>query len=163
VPDAAPVVECRATDDYGLAKLVARAVVVRESPDGKDRHRREPVTLFDGQKPLTSGQLPLDAKYPLPLSQFKLTKGDQLELVLEVVDYRGDSAGKAATTEPIVLSVTDPRRSPSSTPSWKPSSTRSFSGNSTSEPQNDTSRTTSEIGSRKYEIGNKRRPQSDKF
>jgi hypothetical protein len=107
VPDAAPVVECRATDDYGLAKLVARAVVVRESPDGKDRHRREPVTLFDGQKPLTSGQLPLDAKYPLPLSQFKLTKGDQLELVLEVVDYRGQSAGKAASTEPIVLSVTD--------------------------------------------------------
>jgi hypothetical protein len=107
VPQASPVIECRATDDYGLAKLVARAIIVRESGDGKTRIAREPVTLFEGPAPLTGAQLPLDAKYPLPLSRFKLVKGDQLELVLEITDHRGSLPGKTAGTEPIALSVTD--------------------------------------------------------
>ena len=80
---------------------------MRESADGKTRHARDPVTLLEGGKPLTGAQLPLDAKYPLGLSRFKLTKGDQLELVLEVTDYRGELSAKSASTEPIVLSVTD--------------------------------------------------------
>jgi hypothetical protein len=107
VAGAAPVIECRATDDYGLAKLVVRATVIRESTEGKTRVAREPIALFAGPAPLAGAQLPLDAKYPLALSRFKLVKGDQLELVLEVTDHRGKLAGKSASTEPITLSVTD--------------------------------------------------------
>jgi hypothetical protein len=107
VPEASPVIECRATDDYGLAQLLVRPTVLKESADGMRREPRAPVALLDGESPLVGGQLPLQAKYPLSLSQFKLAKGDQLELVLEVVDYRGPRAGKAAASEPIVLVVTD--------------------------------------------------------
>jgi hypothetical protein len=107
VPQASPVVECRATDDYGLATLVVRPTILRESTDGPKRQPCEPVTLLAGEKPVVGGHLPLEAKYPLPLSRFKLAKGDQLELVLEVVDYRGHLTGKPAASEPIVLNVTD--------------------------------------------------------
>ena len=45
--------------------------------------------------------------YRLPLSQFKLAKGDVLRVTLEAIDYRGDDPGKATRSDPVVLQITD--------------------------------------------------------
>jgi hypothetical protein len=43
------------------------------------------------------------------LAPLGLSKGDQLKLTFEAIDYRGSLAGKSALSEPLILHVTDER------------------------------------------------------
>ena len=51
--------------------------------------------------------LPLTGVYRLPLEQYKLAKGDQVRLILEATDYRGDRPGKSSQSETVILQITD--------------------------------------------------------
>jgi hypothetical protein len=68
-------------------------------------------------EPIRGDRLPLAGQYRLSLSPLKLTKGDRLKLALEVTDDRGQNeqglneqgqpAGVSATSEPLVVEVSD--------------------------------------------------------
>ncbi len=45
--------------------------------------------------------------FPLRLSEFDLQVGDTVRIELRATDDRGDSPGKSASSEAIILSVTD--------------------------------------------------------
>ncbi|HEY1067188.1 MAG TPA: hypothetical protein VGE52_13800 [Pirellulales bacterium] len=102
LPTAKPSLGYGAIDDYGLAKLRLHREIVHEG-----REPREDVI-----------EIPVDAKHPKLLKQDKysvdlaslgLEKGDQVRIVLEAVDFRGDREGKSSFSEPLVLQVTDQR------------------------------------------------------
>jgi hypothetical protein len=45
--------------------------------------------------------------YPLSLSGFDLRLGDQVRIELQATDYRGETPGKSAVSEAVILTVTD--------------------------------------------------------
>jgi len=104
LPTAAPLVEYRATDDFGLSRIVVR--LERVAADGAAQSLGTlPAREF--RKPLLAERLPLKDSYRLELSPLKLVKGDQLKVTLEAVDYRGEAPGESTQSEPLVLQVTD--------------------------------------------------------
>jgi hypothetical protein len=128
LPTAQPVVEYRATDDYGLSKValiaeVERYDAARASGPAVDlgqgvvaSAREVPAELhrFDllKGKPLLADSLPLASRYPLALSSLNLTKGDRVKLTLEVTDYRGENdqgqpVGRSHAAEGLVLEISD--------------------------------------------------------
>jgi hypothetical protein len=129
LPAAEPVIEYRATDDFGLSKLVLVAEVERYDPA---RGTDESVDL--GQGPIiaaeeipaeihrfnvlpagqvvAAGRLPLVGKHSVGLSPLKLAKGDRVKLTLEVTDYRGENAqnepvGASYLSDALVLEISD--------------------------------------------------------
>lgn len=133
LPAAEPVVSYRANDDFGIAQVNLFAEIEREqdesspaasvSEEGADSSgvSQTPAPLAAAEKislpllpqggPVTGTRLPLANKYKLnlgklPLSK-KLTKGDRVKLVLEVVDYRGNQAGASYYSDPLVLEISD--------------------------------------------------------
>ncbi|MCI0358710.1 MAG: hypothetical protein L0211_09535 [Planctomycetaceae bacterium] len=128
LPTAEPVVEYRATDDYGLSKLALIAEVERYE---HERTRGPVVDLGQGVvpsarevpvevhrfdllqgKPLLTDRLPLASRYGLSLSPLKLAKGDRVRLTLEVTDYRGENeqgqpVGRSHAAEGLVLEISD--------------------------------------------------------
>ncbi|MDX1946365.1 MAG: hypothetical protein SFU86_13270 [Pirellulaceae bacterium] len=129
LPSAEPVVEYRATDDYGIAKLSFIAEIERYDPT---RGTGESADLGTGivaaaqavpmeihrYNVLPAGQvasgsrLPLAGKYGLALSPLKLNKGDRVKLTLEVTDYRGENAqgepvGSSYQSDGLVLEISD--------------------------------------------------------
>jgi hypothetical protein len=125
LPTASPVVEYRASDDFGISRLALLVHVERGSnstPPRGESSEVEPaaatgssetdlapaveipaeVHRFDLLRPDTvvaASRLPLIGRHALPLSQFSLAKGDRLKLTLEVTDYRGeDEAGQPRGT-----------------------------------------------------------------
>jgi hypothetical protein len=104
LPTARPPIRYQATDDYGIAKLLAHLDVARK--DGQSETRRT-VPMRELAKPLLRGQLPLKGTFPLDLASLRLTKGDRLTVTLEAVDYRGEATGQSGGSEPIVFEITD--------------------------------------------------------
>jgi hypothetical protein len=135
LPTAAPIVEYRATDDYGIGRLALVLEVERSRPseapeagggsavagDGSETsftpapaiptevHR---VEILDDSRPATGEQLPLLGRHRLDLSPLGLTKGDRVKLTLDVTDYRGyteqgEFVGAAWQSHPLVLEVSD--------------------------------------------------------
>jgi hypothetical protein len=102
LPEARPKISFGATDDYGLAKIRIIQEVTRENGETQ-RLVSDVETIPQEQQPQTGYK----GQYAADLKQMKLVKGDQLKLTLEAIDYRGDQEGKAATSEPLVLEVTD--------------------------------------------------------
>jgi hypothetical protein len=129
LPEAAPVVEYRATDDYGLSSLALVAEVERFDPD---REAGDSTDL--GQAPIVAaqeipaeihrfsvlppgqvivaGRLPLAGKHSLDLAPLKLAKGDRVRLTLEVTDYRGENdqdqpVGTPYLSDALVLEISD--------------------------------------------------------
>ena len=54
-------------------------------------------------------RLPLEGVATVKLDGLGLTLGDQVRVFVRATDYRGDAAGRAAESEPILLEVTDER------------------------------------------------------
>jgi hypothetical protein len=102
LPEAKPRISFGATDDYGLSKIRIIQEVTRENGD-TERVVSDVETIPADKQPQTSYK----GRYAADLKKMKLVKGDQLKLTLEAVDYRGEQDGKAATSEPLVLEVTD--------------------------------------------------------
>lgn len=115
LPTGRPTIEYRATDDYAVARVVAKAMVVRQGPADVKRFAREPIVVAAGTPTLAeadddgtgsaSGGRRRD--FAVPLASLGVKKGDRLELVLEAVDYRGSTPGKSAAADPLVFHITD--------------------------------------------------------
>lgn len=106
LPTGQPTIEYRAADDYAVARVVAKATVVREGADGTQRAVREPIVVAAGAPTLDDAD-GARRSFVAPLSSLGLKKGDRLELVLEAVDYRGPTPGKTAAADPLVFQITD--------------------------------------------------------
>jgi hypothetical protein len=128
LPTAEPVIEYRATDDFGLSRIALIAEIERFDParasgpavdlgQGILAAAREipaevkRFELLSGQ-PTLADRLPLAGRYPLALSPLKLGKGDRVKLTLEVTDYRGENergepVGQTHASEALVLEISD--------------------------------------------------------
>jgi hypothetical protein len=122
------VIEYRAADDYGLARVVLVAEIERFDPArvvpavadlsagiAPPAHEVPTETSrFDlhAGPPVGADRLPLLGQYPLSLSPLKLAKGDRVKLTLEATDYRGEDdsgrvQGESQTSEPLILEISD--------------------------------------------------------
>jgi hypothetical protein len=134
LPTAQPIVQYRATDDFGVAQVNLIAQVERPTPESEGPMSSESSTgssstaqtpsatestaaerrvfpLLNG-KPVLSGSLPLQSTYAVGLSQLNVSKGDRVKLTLEVVDYRGNSPdgkprGETYLSDPLILEISD--------------------------------------------------------
>jgi len=118
LPSAEPVIEYRASDDYGIAQLAIVAEVERhkdsrtsaaaetpaapaETPQPSDANQipaaaavaaeTRRVSLLSEPGPLVASRLPLTGRFRFSLSPLNLAKGDRVKLTLEVIDYRGEN------------------------------------------------------------------------
>lgn len=135
LPTASPVLEYKATDDFGLKRLrlvaqvlPAEAASSTESPDSSTADETPAksssaddeappaldVDLLEGGEPMLAKRLPATGKHSLSMASIKapgkttpLGKGDRVRIVLEAEDWRGDAAGKIVRSEPITLEISD--------------------------------------------------------
>ena len=102
LPTAQPKIDYAAGDDFGVARIVAVVHLSRE--DGRtSRHEvvAKVISEREQPQPIVRGQI------AIPLSTYELTKGDEVKIVLEVTDWRGEVVGQQGFGEPNTLSVTD--------------------------------------------------------
>jgi hypothetical protein len=137
LPTASPVLEYKATDDFGLKRLrlvaqvlpaeaaesteseAPKSSVVEDASDkGAPGNDELPtaldVDLLEGGEPLLAKRLPATGKHSLNMASIKapgrtaaIGKGDRVRIVLEAEDWRGDAAGKIVRSEPITLEISD--------------------------------------------------------
>lgn len=131
LPDAQPVIEYRASDDFGVASVRLGVDIERQQedivptmPPGESASHTGPMVdssgsqmesatleLYAADASGTNLQPKLTGKYPLALAKLplaeKLAKGDRVKLTLEVTDFRGDAAGTSYYSDPIVLEISD--------------------------------------------------------
>jgi len=77
------------------------AGVATERPS-EERHTYELLP-----QPVSADNLPLEGEFVLDLAPLELKKGDALNLILEVVDDRGDAPGVSFQAEPLPIEVSD--------------------------------------------------------
>ena len=104
LPTAHPEITYTATDDHGLAELSILPVVTRA--DGHSNALDE-IPIFK----LAAGQ-PADeersGRHRLDLGPLDLSKGDQVEITIRAVDYRGRVAeGRSSQSRTLLFQVTD--------------------------------------------------------
>ena len=102
LPGAKPKISFGATDDYGISKIRVLQEVLRANGD-MEKSTAEVETVPASKQPQTS----FKGRYTADFKKLKLAKGDQLKLTMEAIDYRGNLEGKPASSEPLVLEVTD--------------------------------------------------------
>ena len=126
--DAAPQIRFKAMDDYGLAKINVRKVIIRAADastlpltpvdsaggaaGGVVAGEQVVTTIAELDKNSAAGGRirELTDTIKLELAPLNLVIGDRVEVMLEAVDYRGDaslSPGKMARSERMVFQVTD--------------------------------------------------------
>ena len=125
LPTATPRLAWRVADDHAIAglEIVVEPVPaagdtdtqadISGEPTGRrpDRTATIPVALSKaGNADWVGGdRLPLEGVATVKLDGLGLTLGDQVRVFVRATDYRGDAAGQAAESEPILLEVTDER------------------------------------------------------
>ena len=131
LPDARPVLEYRASDDFGVARVRLAVDIERQQdeivptmPPGESASHTGPMVDSSGNHMESatleihsadasgnSLQPKLTGKYAVDLAQLplaeKLAKGDRVKLTLEVVDYRGNAEGRSYYSDPLVLEISD--------------------------------------------------------
>jgi hypothetical protein len=102
LPAAKPGIVWGAADDYGLAEVRLLKQITKSS--GETEQSVDVVRkISEKEQPQTA----LRGRYVFDLAPLTLSKGDQVRVTLEVVDYRGQHPGLAAQSEPVVFMVTD--------------------------------------------------------
>jgi hypothetical protein len=96
---ARPHVTYRASDDFGIKELNAKLTVHRQ--DGTETEHVVPLPFAD------SGNAEAEGRHSLDLSAFQLAKGDKITVAVTAEDMRGQEKGEIASSEPIILEVTD--------------------------------------------------------
>ena len=121
LPDAHPVIEYQASDDFGIQSVRMRVDIQRPSTgqpvipkavsEGSVRDTPGERHLFPLLKraPVLASALPLSGRWSLDLPALGVARGDLLKLTLEIVDHRGDFSGERFLDESIVLHVSDER------------------------------------------------------
>jgi hypothetical protein len=102
LPAAQPGIAWGAADDYGLAEIRLHRQITRQTGE-IDQAIDVVQNVVAKDQPQTS----LRGRYVLNLAPLSLSKGDQVRVTLEAVDYRGDQSGMTAQSEPVVFQVTD--------------------------------------------------------
>jgi hypothetical protein len=125
LPAATPRLAWRVADDHAIARLeiVVEPVSVAGDADAQADISGEPTGPRPGRTTtipvalsksanadwVGGDRLPLDGVVTVNLDGLGLTAGDQVRVIARAIDYRGDAAGQAAESEPILLEVTDER------------------------------------------------------
>ena len=125
LPTAAPRLAWRVADDHAIARLeiVAEPVLAAGESSGTEAANGEPTGPRPGRAAtipvalskagnadwVGGDRLPLEGFATVKLDGLGLTLGDQVRVFVRATDYRGDAAGQAAESEPILLAVTDER------------------------------------------------------
>ncbi len=125
LPSATPRLAWRVADDHAIAglEIVVEPVSAAGDADAQanisggptgprpDRTTTIPVALSkSGNADWVGGdRLPLEGVTTVKLDGLGLEVGDQVRVFVRATDYRGDAAGQAAESEPILLEVTDER------------------------------------------------------
>jgi hypothetical protein len=65
------------------------------------------IPVTQAKQVIQGAKLPWNGKRTIDLAPLKLAKGDQLSIVLEVTDYRGDRPGATFVSEPAILEISD--------------------------------------------------------
>ena len=65
------------------------------------------IPVTQAKQVIQGAELPWNGKRTIDLAPLKLAKGDQLSIVLEVTDYRGDRPGATFGSEPAILEISD--------------------------------------------------------
>ncbi len=131
LPNAKPVVQFRVLDDHAVASATLRIRVQRgeasnrareraaadpgkpeaEAPEAsaEDESNGDEVTIpvTQTKQVIRGAELPWNGKKAVDLTPLKLVKGDQLSILLEVTDYRGDRPGVTFGSEPAILEISD--------------------------------------------------------
>ncbi|MFO0819011.1 MAG: hypothetical protein U1A77_13775 [Pirellulales bacterium] len=120
LPAAKPVLQYRILDDYGISRIELHMRVTRRqngtlAETGVPRSEVSEGAALDDSSVLLSqpakivraSELPLNGNKAVELAPLKLEKGDQLTLVLEVTDYRGEGQGSSFRSEPVTLEISD--------------------------------------------------------
>ena len=118
LPHAEPIIDFQVADDFAVAAAILHVRSKRvepgnagdDSPDLQpqiDHPERLEISL--GASPVPIGRLPLDGHYALDLAELALEKDDQITLIVEVIDSRGDLPGVSSFSEPLILLVSDER------------------------------------------------------
>jgi hypothetical protein len=102
LPGAHPGIAWGAADDYGLTEIRLSLQITR-SGGAVEQQTQAVRTVPAGEQPVPV----LRGKYVLDLKPFKLSKGDEVRVTLEAVDFRGDQPGTAARSDPLLFTVTD--------------------------------------------------------
>jgi hypothetical protein len=102
LPAARPRIVWGAADDYGLAEVRVLKQITRltgEMEQSVDIVQQVPA----GRQPPTT----LRGRHLMDLAPLALSKGDQVRVTLEAVDFRGDHPGLSSQSEPLLFQVTD--------------------------------------------------------
>ena len=105
----------RVTDDFGISRLLLHLSVQRQhneglatdslpEPTSADRRTQE-ILLEEAWLP--ASRLPYHGGYEFDMAALQLTKGDQVKLMIEAFDYRGENPGKSTLSEAVVLDISD--------------------------------------------------------
>lgn len=113
LPTATPRVAWRAADDHGLREvsLVVEPLPAESPTDAAAGSDPAAVTMSlatasaDGW--IARERLPVEGTVAVPLSSLGLKPGDQVRLTVRAADYRGAAEGRTATSDPILLDITD--------------------------------------------------------
>jgi hypothetical protein len=100
LPQAEPTLSWNATDDFGLANVRLAWQIFRSRGDTEQGI----IPLLSAEEPPPTSRA---GRYPLPLSPWELSPGDEVRLTIEAVDARGAAPGLVARGEPVRLKVTD--------------------------------------------------------
>ncbi len=131
LPNAKPVVQFRVLDDHAVASATLRIRVQRGEASNRARERAaaDPgkpeaeapeasaedesngdemtIPVTQTKQVIRGAELPWNGKQAVDLTPLKLVKGDQLSILLEVTDYRGDRPGVTFGSEPAILEISD--------------------------------------------------------
>ncbi len=102
LPAARPRIAWGAADDYGLAEVRLHKQITKST--GEMEESADIVQQVPANK---QPQTALRGRYVLDLAPLALSKGDQVRVTLEAVDYRDEHPGMTSQSEPLVFQVTD--------------------------------------------------------
>ena len=100
IPTGTPELTYAATDDFGIKAVRAKIAIQRA--DGRNEQRTLPLSV-GSQKSVAEVQ----GRLPLEMVGLNLNKGDQVTIIVEAEDARGDRPGQVAAAEPVTFDVTD--------------------------------------------------------
>ena len=126
LPNARPVVEYQAADDFGIHSIrllvdIQRTTPIQlessntslstssAAPASADQPLERQAFGLLPQTPVLAAALPLTGRWPLDLAPLGLTPGDLLKLTLEIIDFRGTQPGKRFVGESVILTISDER------------------------------------------------------
>ena len=111
LPQAEPSIDYEISDDFGVSTAVLHAQIKRAAnapendSDVSQNEYRLKIPLQGA--PVLSDRLPLMGSHTLALQTWSVQKGDQVTLMLEVVDDRGDLPGSSSFSDPLRLQLSD--------------------------------------------------------